>query len=187
LRTSEPAAYANPSESLCWGIWRKQAGGITESEERSLLREAARRPRDARKTLRKAKSLRDAVFEIFSAAAGGRRPPRGALTALNITLPSALAQRSLRETARARFAWFWRSEDSERALERVLWPVIWEAASLLTSRELDRVRECAADSCAWLFLDRSKNQTRRWCDMTVCGNRTKARRHYARIKKGRKG
>jgi len=41
-----------------------------------------------------------------------------------------------------------------------------------------RVRVC--QNCRWLFLDRSRNGSRRWCDMAVCGNRQKARRHYQR-------
>ena len=41
---------------------------------------------------------------------------------------------------------------------------------------------CASDSCDWLFLDISRNQMRRWCDMKTCGNRDKARRHYERTK-----
>src|SRR5437867_266741 len=43
-----------------------------------------------------------------------------------------------------------------------------------------RWRACAADTCEWLFLDRTKNRTRRWCDMKICGNRAKARRFRAR-------
>jgi len=39
---------------------------------------------------------------------------------------------------------------------------------------------CAADDCAWVFLDTSKNHSRRWCDMKACGNRAKARRFNAR-------
>jgi predicted RNA-binding Zn ribbon-like protein len=62
----------------------------------------------------------------------------------------------------------------------MLWPVVRSAAELLTSDELGRVRECAADNCAWLFLDRSKNRSRRWCDMAVCGNRDKVRRFRQR-------
>jgi predicted RNA-binding Zn ribbon-like protein len=68
-------------------------------------------------------------------------------------------------------------------LDRVLWPAVVSAAELLTSDDLGRVRECASERCAWLFLDRSKNQSRRWCDMTVCGNRSKARRHYSRLRR----
>lgn len=65
----------------------------------------------------------------------------------------------------------------------ILAPVVRAAAELLTSADAARVRECDLETCSWLFLDRSKNGTRRWCDMSVCGNRAKARRHYARERK----
>ena len=65
--------------------------------------------------------------------------------------------------------------------ERVLWPVVWSAANLLTSRILERVGQCADDrGCGWLFMDLSRNRSRRWCDMKDCGNRDKVRRYYAR-------
>jgi predicted RNA-binding Zn ribbon-like protein len=60
--------------------------------------------------------------------------------------------------------------------EPILRPVIRAAVELLTSDEILRVRTCADDSCAWLFLDTTRNRTRRWCDMKVCGNRSKVRR-----------
>jgi len=50
------------------------------------------------------------------------------------------------------------------------------ALSLLEPSRRSRIRICA--HCGWLFLDRSRNRSRVWCDMAVCGNRTKARRHY---------
>ena len=63
----------------------------------------------------------------------------------------------------------------------MLWPVAWSAAELLAQGPLERIRECPGqDTCGWLFLDLSKNASRRWCDMRVCGNRAKARRHYER-------
>ena len=40
-------------------------------------------------------------------------------------------------------------------------------------------------NCEWLFLDRSKNRSRAWCDMAVCGNRVKARLHYHRKRQER--
>lgn len=54
------------------------------------------------------------------------------------------------------------------------------AVALLETGRRARIRICA--HCGWLFLDRSRNRSRVWCDMTVCGNRTKARRHYLRQK-----
>ena len=60
--------------------------------------------------------------------------------------------------------------------------MLWSAADLLTRLDRLRVRRCANDECLWLFIDHSKGGTRRWCDMTSCGNRAKARRHYLRRK-----
>jgi predicted RNA-binding Zn ribbon-like protein len=61
-----------------------------------------------------------------------------------------------------------------------------DAADLLASPDdLARVRVCAgseAGGCGWLFLDRTKARTRRWCSMQDCGNRAKARRYYAKVK-----
>jgi predicted RNA-binding Zn ribbon-like protein len=66
----------------------------------------------------------------------------------------------------------------------MLAPILRSTAELLTSPALARVRECDSDTCWWLFLDGSKSGTRRWCDMKVCGNREKARRHHKRHKAG---
>ena len=79
-----------------------------------------------------------------------------------------------------RFVWEW--VDMNFYLESVVWPVARAAADLLLSDELAHLRMCASDECAWLFLDRTKNQRRRWCDMKTCGNRVKARRHYERLR-----
>lgn len=44
----------------------------------------------------------------------------------------------------------------------------------------ERVRQCQADNCALVYFDSSRGRTRRWCSMKRCGNRAKARTHYAR-------
>ena len=49
---------------------------------------------------------------------------------------------------------------------------------LLGSTDAERMKVCP--NCEWLFIDRSKNRSRTWCDMAVCGNRAKARLHYHR-------
>ena len=67
-------------------------------------------------------------------------------------------------------------------LARVLWPVARAAFDLLSGPEAGRLRECAGADCHWLFLDRSKNGSRRWCAMANCGNLAKARRHRARAR-----
>jgi len=57
------------------------------------------------------------------------------------------------------------------------------ALSLLAGETQERLRICG--NCGWLFIDRSKNKSRIWCDMAVCGNRQKANRHYHRKKEAR--
>jgi predicted RNA-binding Zn ribbon-like protein len=52
------------------------------------------------------------------------------------------------------------------------------ALGLIASEDTARLKICP--NCQWLFIDRSKNRSRTWCDMAVCGNRAKARLHYAK-------
>jgi predicted RNA-binding Zn ribbon-like protein len=63
-------------------------------------------------------------------------------------------------------------------LDAVLWPIIHSAGELFLSDELGHVKECPG--CGWLFLDTSKNQSRRWCSMNTCGVRDKMRRYHKR-------
>ncbi len=66
------------------------------------------------------------------------------------------------------------------ALGRALWPLVRSAVDLLTSPDLERLKLCEADDCGWLFVDASRNRSRRWCDMSGCGNLAKVRRFRAR-------
>lgn len=61
-----------------------------------------------------------------------------------------------------------------------VWRLALAGVELLISEDLDRVRSCENADCRWLFLDNSKNHSRRWCEMKVCGNRMKSRRFKAR-------
>jgi predicted RNA-binding Zn ribbon-like protein len=70
----------------------------------------------------------------------------------------------------------WQEARRHDPLERPLWPLVWDATALLTS---DRDWVEADGHCGWMFLDLSRQRTRRWCSMEDCGNRAKARRHYA--------
>lgn len=158
--------------------WGRQAGVVTEREARALLKESERDAGRAARALNRARELREAIYRIFYAAAHEGRPPaKGDLAVLNAALSGALAQQRLVRTTEG-FSWEWAAGDDQ--LERVVWPVALSAAELLTSGELGRTRVCEADDCAWLFMDMSKNRSRRWCDMKYCGNRAKSRRHYER-------
>ncbi len=67
------------------------------------------------------------------------------------------------------------------------WRAAWDAAVdylALRSGRPDRIRRCAREGCVLWFHDTSRNGTRRWCSMEVCGNRAKAVRYYARSRGG---
>ncbi|HVB37746.1 MAG TPA: ABATE domain-containing protein [Vicinamibacterales bacterium] len=172
--------------------WAEQAQVIPRQVGESLRAEAIRRPAAAEAALAGARALREGLHAIFSAVAAHREVPAEWQALLNAALAPSLARLQLTAPAGAsgpavaaddgsRFTWRWDFDD--RALDGVLAPVVESAADLLTSPDLARVRECEADSCAWLFIDRSRNRSRRWCDMAVCGNRAKARRYQARTRK----
>ena len=176
--------------------WGEQAGALSAAEARRLTDAARRRPAAATAVLRRTRALREALFAIFSAVARGDAPRAADLATLNDELGRAMGHariiagqgdgpvrsRSV-QSKQPRFRHGWGKTGVH--LDRVLWPVARAAAALLIGDALSRVRECDAGNCAWLFLDTSRNRSRRWCDMTVCGNRQKAHRHYRRTRKAR--
>ena len=123
--------------------------------------------------------LREALYGIFSHLARQEAPAAMDLELLNKMLQKTLRQLEVRE-GKEGFDWAWAGPT--QALDRPLWPIVRSAAELLTSGDLSTIRECDSETCSWLFLDCSRNQRRRWCDMATCGNRAKARRHYQRKK-----
>lgn len=126
--------------------------------------EAARAVRD------QAAALREALYRMFAAVAGRRAVDATDLAVLNRMLA--------RTQLGGDLEWEW--ADGPDALDAMLGPIVRAAVDLLRAPERERIRICAADDCVWLFLDTSKNHSRRWCDMKRCGNRAKARRFYRR-------
>jgi predicted RNA-binding Zn ribbon-like protein len=156
----------------------QQSGVLTSKQGEELLALARRKHRLADATLQRARAYRESVFQAFSAIVSGAPPAPADVQQINDTAIEALNHRQL-EPADGLYRWEWQW-NSKNLLDCILWPIAQSAADLLTSPELQAVRMCEAPECAWLFLDQSRNRTRRWCDMKVCGNRQKARRHYQR-------
>lgn len=157
--------------------WSRRHGVLTEREARALVRAAKGRPEEAAAVHRRAIRLREAIYRIFSAVARAGPPGAEDLTVLNATLGWGLARLRI---VRKGEGFTWEVSTERESLERPIWPVARSAADLLATGDLPAVRSCAGHKCAWLFLDESRNKSRRWCDMRVCGNRAKARRHYER-------
>lgn len=124
-------------------------------------------------------AMREAIFRLFSAAATGAPPPPRDFAALTRALAAAPVRDRL---VRRHGACAWHIPPPGPAMPDILAPVLWSAGDLLLDAQGRRIQQCANDECLWLFIDGSKNGTRRWCDMASCGNRAKARRHYSRIR-----
>lgn len=117
-----------------------------------------------------------ALHAVLLDLARGAQPDEEAVHVLNNELSEALRHARI-VPAGVGFGWSWSDEIRP---ERLLWPVMRSAADLLTSGDLDRLRVCDNKDCGWLFVDRSRNRSRRWCDMQDCGNVAKVRRFRAR-------
>jgi predicted RNA-binding Zn ribbon-like protein len=162
---------------VAWGL---HVGILDDDSTKKLVREAAKRPSQAQAVLKRAVALRESMYRIFVGIVAGQPPLALDLDAVNSELSKAL--RHLRVT-REKDQYVWEWEDGDRYLDRVLWPVLHSTADVLTSDKRMRIGQCADDrGCGWLFLDSSKNRSRRWCAMEDCGNRAKALRHYRRTR-----
>jgi predicted RNA-binding Zn ribbon-like protein len=172
---SDRVEYLNEYSDLI--SWARQATIITPGEAAFLEEEAARRPKPAGEALSQALAVREAIHGLFSARAAGLPASASDLRTLNRAIGRGMSHAGL-VVAGPGFEWAW--PEAKLDLDRVIWWVSRSAAELLTSADLPLVRECAGYDCGWLFMDTTKNRSRRWCDMTTCGNRAKGRRHYER-------
>jgi predicted RNA-binding Zn ribbon-like protein len=122
------------------------------------------------------RQLREAAAAVLYAAVDERTPAASQVKILERFLNEA---RDHQELAWSGSRLEWEFPATECGAELPLWLLSLSTASLLTSDEMQRLRACEKPDCRWLFVDTSKNQTRRWCDMKICGNRMKARRFKA--------
>ena len=146
-------------------------------EAEKLSRQARKHAREAADVFDRALSLRETIYHIFSAIAAGNAPSDANIEFLNAMLEATPVQLHVTKQGE-KFICEWLGDNA--ALEGMLAPISWSAATLLASDELQQVKECANDGCGWLFVDSTKNHSRRWCDMADCGSRVKARRYYRR-------
>ena len=159
--------------------WSQHANILAETDARNLLREANLHPANARAVLERAVTIRETLYRIFSAIAVRHSPAATDIEMLNEEMSAAMAQRRL-TPANPPEPWVYTFEKS--SLDQMLWPVVNSGAELLTSDWLERVCKCQGENCGWLFVDMSRNRSRKWCDMKDCGNVVKARRHYQKTR-----
>lgn len=147
--------------------WAEGAGLVSKTEAERLRRASAARPKEARAAHEAALRLRSVLQRLYG--------KRSDWSEFNELLGKALRQLGISppRKGQASAEWEWHGVES---LESLLWPVTWSAAILLTSEEAARIRVCASLDCGWMYVDRSRNGLRRWCQMETCGNLEKSRR-----------
>ena len=155
-------------------VWSRRVEILKPKRASLLLGLTGRRPRLASRALADAIAFRESCYRIFLAITLHRKPAVKDLKLLNNTLVFWSSRRQLVCTATgARWSWL----ERPIVLDCVLGPIADSAAHLLTSTELSRLKKCG--ECDWLFVDTSKNSSRRWCKDT-CANRVKSRTYYRR-------
>ena len=172
LLPSGPVELLDDYERLLLFIEQSQL--LTAKQTRQLQRATGESA--GNRVLASCIELREAAAQVFYAGLEGHKPSPVALKALAHFFKSALGPQDLMWRER-RLEWDW--PELEAWAELPLWLLSLNAASLMISEDMKRVRACENPDCRLLFLDVSKNHTRRWCDMRLCGNRMKARRFKA--------
>jgi predicted RNA-binding Zn ribbon-like protein len=174
--------------------WARHGGLLDEAAAGALLRVAAARPAAAQAAFQTAIDLREALFRLFAAIADNTAPADADLEVLHRAFAAATQHGQLQRHAGG-FDWTWDAAAaagpsggaSALPLDRPWWPVAASAVDLLTRGPLDRIKQCPTDEgCSWLFVDATKNRSRRWCSMDDCGSGVKARRQTDRRRAARR-
>jgi predicted RNA-binding Zn ribbon-like protein len=157
--------------------WARHAGALDDDAQAvELLRVAAERPAAAHAHFSRAIAMREAVYEAFAAVARHATPSPGHLGLIQRSYAAA-ARTATVVAAGDGFTWAWPRAE----LDRPLYPIARSALDLLTTGPLERLKMCPDnEGCGWLFVDTTKNRSRRWCSMETCGADVKVRRQTAR-------
>ena len=165
------------AEVVQWAVAKAIYAAI---EGNALAHEAAAHPHVASAELRRVVALREALAATFGAHAHRAVPDPVAVGEVEANFREALAHLALRIDG----GYLVPSLPPEReGLEIPRWQVALSAISLLTSPAIGRVKQCEDDrGCGWLFLDTTRNDSRRYCFSRECGNRARQMRFRARHK-----
>ena len=175
-------ASAQPVETLHdYGdlvSWAQQSSLLNPGAGAILLTLADQQRADAATVYNAAIALREAIYRTFHTINQATAPSSADLVLINQHYRNAANQLELVASDNT-FGWRWSTLTA--TLDAPLWPVAWSTVELLTSPWLTRVKVCEdTRGCGYLFIDTSKNRSRRWCSMESCGNRAKVQRHRAR-------
>jgi predicted RNA-binding Zn ribbon-like protein len=152
--------------------WSAYASAISVAEAEVARRLGLDDPSGAADVFAHSLRIRDDLDDVFRALGAGDRPSASTLARLRDEEADALQHAEL--SPGTTFMWSWAGD---RTLARPLRSVVHSAVQLLTEGELDRIKCCGG--CRFLFIDETKNRSRRWCSMEDCGKAEKIRRYVA--------
>jgi predicted RNA-binding Zn ribbon-like protein len=161
-------------------IWSSRVGLLTDERAERLDQIATQRPEAAAAALESIHRLRGIIATTFTDLITEPESAERHWTALRPYVVEATTRVELGRSATA-FQLTWPDTDD---LDAIIWPLAHSAFDLLRSPQLRRLKRCVA--CPWLFLDGSKNSSRRWCTMNICGTDEKIRRYVSRRAERRK-
>jgi predicted RNA-binding Zn ribbon-like protein len=174
-RSTSAYEYLNQYQDLL--AWAVKVGMIMDDERALLALEAEENAERAEGEYLRVMRTREVLYALFSMIAAGSAPDKAVVEAFNTELSGAL--RSVQLTIGKHIATVqFRSDQS--SLGKPLNAILKSAYDVLMTESFTRMKECP--SCGWLFLDKTKNGKRRWCNMDVCGSKDKAKRYYQRKK-----
>jgi predicted RNA-binding Zn ribbon-like protein len=133
-------------------------------------------------TLKTARRLRSDLHRVLVHVAEGTKPDVHEVERVNEWTRWAVARTRL-EPRGQHESWYWIAAAETPPTDESPVPfglIVHSAAALLRSPDVSLLHLCANERCGWLFLDRSRKQNRRWCEMRECGARAKARRYRSR-------
>lgn len=171
----DPFDYLNSYANLL--DWSEKVELLESSERKELESYALKNQEQADNTLVYLIEVREVLYEFFFAIAQNKIPDEDAQANFNTILAETMSHLQLKVVQPTDVQPQWKQRNN---LKYPLHPIVKSAYDLLTSKLLERVKKCG--SCGWLFLDQSKNKSRKWCSMETCGSNVKAKRYYHKNK-----
>jgi predicted RNA-binding Zn ribbon-like protein len=158
--------------------WSEYAGILTEQKRKQLKSSALLFPEKAKQVYMEAIELREALYRILRDKVLNANVDKNDMNILNRWVKRSFSFVELSPTESEYRLLF----NDTHELDQMLWNIVQSAVHLLTSQDYKRIKRCEGGTCGWLFIDTSRNKSRRWCSMEDCGNRAKAKRHYKKQK-----
>ena len=158
----------DPANFIAWALAAKLVDSRTAKAMKS--RPAA----ELMKELAQVHATRADLYTILTPLSFNKKPGEEAILKLDTMVHKVFRHRHIDSKKQE---WVW---DTPHTLAEILAPVIWNAAHIITNVDHTRISHCSG--CNWIFYDKTKNRSRRWCDMEDCGSRDKSLRYYHRQK-----